>query len=149
SALNSVCSVYSVVQFSSLRWRGGGARTALVCFVYFVFLAGVAQARRDAVDGQVHALQHRLVGVAATAAAAQLDLQVVQGIDVGQPRTDQRRQVRVLVEQRRLAGDPEQRFGGALPLGADLAEHVLGQRAVLDQRRVASGDRQVGLGQHH
>src|SRR5256885_8945823 len=43
--------------------------------------------------------------VAPAAAADKLDLQVVQRIDVGQPRADRRGQVGVLVQQHGLAGD--------------------------------------------
>jgi hypothetical protein len=50
--------------------------------------AGIAQPRGYAVDREVYALAHPLVGVAVAVAPQKLNLKVVQRLDVGQAQAD-------------------------------------------------------------
>src|SRR5262249_45374080 len=81
-------------------------------------LPAIAQAGRDAVDGEVDALHHVLVGVAGAVALGQIDLHVIERIDLRQAVADGAGELRVAFEQRLLAHDGEQGFGGVVPLGA-------------------------------
>ena len=62
------------------------------------------------------------------------------------------RDIRQKSSHRRLQGaedhcghlrDPQQGLGRPFPLGADLPGHVVGQRAILHQGRIAPGDGEV------
>src|SRR4051812_27029733 len=79
-------------------------------------LPRVSQPRGHAVDRQVHPVADGLAVLAGAQAADQFDLQVVERVDVGQARADDRGKVRVLVQQLRLAGDLQHRLDRALPL---------------------------------
>jgi phosphatidylserine/phosphatidylglycerophosphate/cardiolipin synthase-like enzyme len=96
--------------------------------------AAVAQSRGDAVDGQVDAALHALVGLAGAVAAQQLDLDVVQRIEVGEAVADRALQQRIEVEQFLLAGDRQQRGDRGLPFGLDAREDGLAQASSFTSR---------------
>src|SRR4029078_11158831 len=90
----------------------------VACF--FLFLAAVAEAGGDAVDGEVDGAAE-LVSVAFAGAEApqQVDLQVAERIDVGDAVAQAERQRRVGLEQRLRLGDGEERRARVVVLAFD------------------------------
>src|SRR5579859_1368301 len=111
-----------------------------------VALTRVPQTGRDAVDRQMNAFNDRGVHIAASAAADELYLQVIERINVGKARADGRGKVGVLLKQGRLPRDLEKRLCRALPLSADLTKDFISKMSVLHKPRIATRDRHVGLG---
>src|SRR5690606_20433351 len=78
-------------------------------------LPAIPQRRRDRVDRQLDALVDARVGLARAVALHQLDLGQVERLDIGQAQPDRRFERRILLQQPRLAGDPQQAVVRALP----------------------------------
>src|SRR5262249_36558397 len=104
-------------------------------------LPAIAQARGDAIDGQVDSLNHALVGIAGAVALEQLDLQVVDGIEIGETVADRPGEQRILLQQDLLLHDGEHRLDRILPFSAESRKDPVAQAAALDQVCVARGDR--------
>ena len=90
-----------------------------------------------------------LIGLAGAVAAYQFDLQMVQGVDVGEAVAHRALQGRVAGQALLVAGDQLQRFDGALPFSLDGRENFLAQAGIVDQIGVSRSQGQVALGQHH
>ena len=81
-------------------------------------------------------------------AVQQLDLDVVERVEMGK-RLRIEREERLASSSSLLAGDLEQRPTARLVFGADAPEDRVAQLHVAHQPRVAAGDREVALGEHH
>ena len=116
--------------------------------------AGVAQARRNAVDGDVDAaldalIRCGLVPKPFAVAANQFNLQMVQRIQIGKPVLDGALQRRIASQALLVPGDQHECCCHAVPLGLNQAENLAAQSRVAHQVGIARGQRQVALGQHH
>src|SRR5690606_23125900 len=113
--------------------------------------AGVAQPRRDSVDGEVDGAAYARIGLAMAVAlrgaptADQFDLQVVQRVDVGKALAQRGQQHGVVGQQVALRQQPQHGYGARV-FGADLPEDALAQRAPGHQLRVARRDGEIRLG---
>ena len=110
-------------------------------------LAGIAQPRRDAVDGGGQDVVQLLALFPAPFAAQQLDLDQAQGVHVGVAQPEGAGQGRIVLQQARLAGDRQQHPPGALVLLDHHAEDPFPQRHIRDQVGVEAGEGQIDLGQ--
>ena len=107
------------------------------------------QARRDAVDADVDAALHPLIGEARPVAPYQFDLQVMQRIDVRKAVPDGARKRRIGLQSLPLPGDAVECIDCRLPLGFDRCKDALAQTTVRHQLGIAGGDAEVGFGEHH
>src|SRR6476469_5589717 len=73
---------------SSRSCRAAVTRAASCSMPAAAALSRIAQARGDAVDGEMDALDDALVGVAGAVALQELELHVVEGIEVGKAVAD-------------------------------------------------------------
>src|SRR5687767_5106412 len=78
-------------------------------------LPGVAQSGSEAVDGKVDAALHARLGVPRPVAPQELQLQVVQGIEVGEAVADGACERGVRLEEAGAAGDREERLHRRIP----------------------------------
>ena len=115
----------------------------------FYALSGIAQTRRNPVDRNMNPSLHPLVGLACTVAAHQLDLQVVQGVDVGETVADGALQGGVVGQALFVAGDQLQRSDRQMPFGFNAAENLFAQGGIGHQFCVSGGQGQVAFRQNH
>src|SRR5689334_3342849 len=127
-------------------WRAGSPRAPYRCSPRS---AAVAQGSGDSADRELNGLLNAFVSLASTMALEQLNLQMIQGLDVGQSQPDRNIQLGIVLEQARLARNVEQAVVCGMPGAFDLIEVMACHLLILHQRQIASGDRQIALGQHH
>src|SRR5438046_7275122 len=72
----------------------------------------IAQARGEAVDRQMYPALGELIGLARAMATQQLDLEVIERVEIGEAIANASRQRRVVVKERRLAGERMQQVDG-------------------------------------
>src|SRR5262245_58460080 len=107
----SVFSVYSVEKISS---------------------SAVSQGRRHRIDRKLDAFAHASILLAGAMPLEQLHLQQIERLDVRQAQPDRFVELRLFLEQPRLAGDGEERVVGRLPGGAYALEDAVGEGAILN-----------------
>src|SRR5439155_10747054 len=100
----------------------------------------IPQPRRQSVNGEVDAALHALVGVARAMAAQELELEVVEGVEVGEAVADRAGERRIRFEEGRGAGDLEERLRRRVELGRDAPEDRLRGRRLRREARVARRD---------
>ena len=93
-------------------------------------LPGVAQPRRDAIDGNMDPALNPLVSLARAVAANQFHLQVVQRINLGKAVANRALQRGVAGQTLALTGDLAQRAHCTVPFGLDHAENLFSQARV-------------------
>ena len=74
---------------------------------------------------------------------------MVDRIQIREAVTDTARQRRIVVQEIGVAGNGLQRGHGGLPFGFDEREDAFGQRFIVEQIRIALGNRHIGFCQHH
>src|ERR1700730_7026118 len=72
----------------------------------------VAQARGEPVDRQMYPALDELIGLARAIATQQLDLEMIERIEIGEAIANAPRKRRIVVKERRLAGDRVHQFDG-------------------------------------
>src|SRR5579863_7517147 len=92
--------------------------------------AAVAQTGGNAVDRDLDAAQHLLVGVLRPVLLQKLHVHVVQRIEIGKAVADRALEKRVTFQQACLPGDLQQPVDRTLPLAPDTLEDVLAKCGV-------------------
>src|SRR6185437_11751867 len=93
----------------------------------------IAQARRNAVDGDLDATQDLLVRILRAVFLQQLDLNVIERIEIGKAVADRTLQQRVALQQPLLPHDIEQRPDASVPFAADATKDVFAQAHIRHQ----------------
>jgi hypothetical protein len=79
-------------------------------------LSTIAQTRRDTINSKVNAIHDELAAFAGPVALQKLDLNVIEGINVGKSVADGACQERVFFKQSLLVADRKQDVNRVLPL---------------------------------
>src|ERR1700681_153512 len=97
----------------------------------------VAQARGEPVDRQMYSALGELIGLARAIATQQLDLEVIERIEIGEAIANASRQRRVVVKERRLAGDRMHQFDGPPMFRGNSRKNLVPRLAIRKKIRVA------------
>src|ERR1700681_2318333 len=97
----------------------------------------VAQARGEPVDRQMYSALGELIGLARAIATQQLDLEVIERIEIGEAIANASRQRRIVVKERRLAGNRVHQFDGPPMLRGNSRKNLVPCRAVRNKIGVA------------
>jgi len=114
------------------------------------FLAGVAHAVGDAVDGKLHGAFEVLTRAAGgTPRAQQTDLEIAERVDVRIAQLNRHQKSFVALQQFFFAGDLADDIGQGSVFGFNAAKHAVAQRFRFHQLRVTACDVHIGLARAH